>query len=100
MPSAIIRRHHLRTNMSHVHAHAHAHVHVHVHVHVSGVSTPSSPGDGAATPGDTAGQGAAPPGETVRLGEPRTWPLPRPRARATVLTTERQVRISFELPLL
>ena len=42
--------------------------------------TPSSPGDGAATPGDTASQGAAPPGDTVKLGAARTWPLPPPCA--------------------
>ena len=58
MPSAIIRRHHLQT--------------------CTLFTTPSSPGDGAATPGDTAGQGAAPPGDTVKLGAPRTWPLPPP----------------------
>ena len=49
--------------------------------------TPSSPGDGAATPGDTAGQGAAPPGDQVILADARGWPLP-PRARATVPFTE------------
>ena len=40
--------------------------------------TPSSPGDGAATPGDTAGQGAAPPGDQVILADARGWPLPPP----------------------
>ena len=43
--------------------------------------TPSSPGNGAATPGDTAGQGAAPPGDQVTLADSRGWPLPSlPRA--------------------
>ena len=40
--------------------------------------TPSSPGDGAATPGGTAGQGAAPPGDQVILADARGWPLPPP----------------------
>jgi hypothetical protein len=40
--------------------------------------TPSSPGNGAATPGDTAGQGAAPPGDQVTRADSRGWPLPSP----------------------
>ena len=50
----------------------------HLHIICTLFTTPSSPGDGAATPGDTAGQGAAPPGATVTLRASRTWPPPPP----------------------